>query len=279
MVLTGETPGGGRQGPRSQGLAGHLCKIRLENFMCHEHFEMDFGWARGAASRPASEALPAGSLLQRRSSAAPKGVEDGSPGGRACWRRPGRAAPLRAAPSAAPARAPPPCAAPPRRPHVTFVSGTNGSGKSAVLQALQICLGATARSTGRSANLSNFIRTGANEARVQVTLWNTGGRRWGLAAGAWGLGRLRLRLRCAALGQLGPACRGSLSTPRSCRRAARPPCAGEDAYQPHLLGNKITIERRLGTTNTWKLLDSRNKNVRGRAPLQRPAARALRRAC
>jgi chromosome segregation ATPase len=58
---------------------------------------------------------------------------------------------------------------------VTFVSGNNGSGKSAVLQALQICLGATARSTGRSTSLSNFIRTGATEARVQVTLWNTGG--------------------------------------------------------------------------------------------------------
>ena len=34
--------------------------------------------------------------------------------------------------------------------HVTFVSGTNGSGKSAVLQALQCCLGVKASNTGRA---------------------------------------------------------------------------------------------------------------------------------
>lgn len=28
---------------RRTGLAGHLLKIRLEDFMCHELFEMDFG--------------------------------------------------------------------------------------------------------------------------------------------------------------------------------------------------------------------------------------------
>ncbi len=57
---------------------------------------------------------------------------------------------------------------------MTFISGTNGSGKSAVLQGMQVCLGASARSTGRSASQANFIRTGAYEARVQITLWNTG---------------------------------------------------------------------------------------------------------
>ncbi len=72
-----------------------------------------------------------------------------------------------------PSPSPPPCPPIPCRPHVTLISGTNGSGKSAVLQALQVCLGASARSTGRSASLGNFIRTGAHEARVQVTLWNT----------------------------------------------------------------------------------------------------------
>ena len=35
-------------------------------------------------------------------------------------------------------------------PHVTFISGTNGSGKSAVLQALQFCLGLQAKKTGRA---------------------------------------------------------------------------------------------------------------------------------
>ncbi|GFR43935.1 hypothetical protein Agub_g5073 [Astrephomene gubernaculifera] len=58
--------------------------------------------------------------------------------------------------------------------HVTLVSGQNGSGKSAVMQALQVCLGVTARSTGRGSNLGGFIRTGATDAKVQVTLWNTG---------------------------------------------------------------------------------------------------------
>lgn len=54
------------------------------------------------------------------------------------------------------------------RPHVNVVSGTNGSGKSAVLQGLQCCLGASARETGRAPNMGQFIRTGADEAKVQV---------------------------------------------------------------------------------------------------------------
>lgn len=58
--------------------------------------------------------------------------------------------------------------------HVNVVSGTNGSGKSAVLQALQACLGASARETGRGTNLAGFIRSGAPDAKVAVTLWNTG---------------------------------------------------------------------------------------------------------
>ena len=59
-------------------------------------------------------------------------------------------------------------------PHVTLVSGTNGSGKSAVMQGLQASLGVSARNTGRATSLAQFIRTGRNEARVQVTLCNTG---------------------------------------------------------------------------------------------------------
>ncbi len=65
---------------------------------------------------------------------------------------------------------PPPTA----RPFVTLVSGTNGSGKSAVVQALQACLGASARNTGRATSVAQFIRTGAAAARVEVTLFNTG---------------------------------------------------------------------------------------------------------
>ncbi|KAL4424708.1 hypothetical protein ABPG77_000051 [Micractinium sp. CCAP 211/92] len=56
--------------------------------------------------------------------------------------------------------------------HVTFVSGTNGSGKSAVLQALQCALGVKASSTGRATSFKRLIRTGTNEAVIRVTVWN-----------------------------------------------------------------------------------------------------------
>uniref|UniRef100_A0A061S968 Structural maintenance of chromosomes protein 6-like n=1 Tax=Tetraselmis sp. GSL018 TaxID=582737 RepID=A0A061S968_9CHLO len=82
--------------------AGQLLKLRLQNFMCHENFEMDFS------------------------------------------------------------------------PHINFISGTNGSGKSAVLQGIQACLGTRARQTGRSTNLKDFVREGAHHALVAVTLSNTG---------------------------------------------------------------------------------------------------------
>ena len=57
-------------------------------------------------------------------------------------------------------------------PHVTFISGTNGSGKSASLQALQCSLGVNATKHGKNAGLSKLIRTGAEEAIVRVTIWN-----------------------------------------------------------------------------------------------------------
>ncbi|KAL4422537.1 hypothetical protein ABPG75_008734 [Micractinium tetrahymenae] len=56
--------------------------------------------------------------------------------------------------------------------HVTFVSGTNGSGKSAVLQALQCALGVKASTTGRANSFKRLIRTGTNEATIRVTVWN-----------------------------------------------------------------------------------------------------------
>jgi hypothetical protein len=36
--------GGRVRGSRKVGLPGQLKRIRLENFMCHECFEMEFGW-------------------------------------------------------------------------------------------------------------------------------------------------------------------------------------------------------------------------------------------
>ena len=59
-------------------------------------------------------------------------------------------------------------------PNVNFISGHNGSGKSAVLQALQCCLGVQARKTGRGTSLINFVRKGQRQALAQVVLWNKG---------------------------------------------------------------------------------------------------------
>jgi hypothetical protein len=64
--------------------------------------------------------------------------------------------------------------------NVNFISGQNGSGKSAILAAIMICLGGSARSTHRASNLKDLVRkeaAGGNQcvtAKVSVTLWNGG---------------------------------------------------------------------------------------------------------
>ena len=59
--------------------------------------------------------------------------------------------------------------------HVFFITGDNGSGKSAIVAALQLCLGARADNTGRGKNLAGFIREGTDgPAIVQVRLRNEG---------------------------------------------------------------------------------------------------------
>jgi chromosome segregation ATPase len=60
-------------------------------------------------------------------------------------------------------------------PQINFITGQNGSGKSAVIVALQTCLGMTANQTGRGKTLSSLIREGATgDAVVRVTLYNNG---------------------------------------------------------------------------------------------------------
>ncbi|CAO3616201.1 unnamed protein product [Cunninghamella blakesleeana] len=59
-------------------------------------------------------------------------------------------------------------------PKINFVIGHNGSGKSAILTALTIALGAKANSTNRGKNLSAFIREGANAALVTIHITNNG---------------------------------------------------------------------------------------------------------
>ena len=45
-------------------------------------------------------------------------------------------------------------------PLINFIVGHNGSGKSAVLTALMLCLGGKATSTNRAGNLKGFIKEG-----------------------------------------------------------------------------------------------------------------------
>lgn len=60
--------------------------------------------------------------------------------------------------------------------NVNFIYGQNGSGKSAILAAIQICLGAGARRTARARNLKDLVRkdSTAGYAKVRVTLLNQG---------------------------------------------------------------------------------------------------------
>ncbi|KAI9909730.1 hypothetical protein PsorP6_014901 [Peronosclerospora sorghi] len=58
-------------------------------------------------------------------------------------------------------------------PHINFITGENGSGKSAIIAALQICLGASARSTHRGKSIQHLIRHGHDgHALVRISLRN-----------------------------------------------------------------------------------------------------------
>jgi hypothetical protein len=98
--------------------------------------------------------------------------------------------------------------------NINFIHGQNGSGKSAILAALQICLGANAKRTHRARNLKGLVRTDHNRppshAKIRVTLLNQ----------------------------------------------------GDDAFQPNVFGQKITVERTISVNsgfNGYKLLDEHGK--------------------
>ena len=57
---------------------------------------------------------------------------------------------------------------------LNFIIGHNGSGKSAILTALTLCLGATARHTNRGKKASEFIKTGEDNASISVKIKNAG---------------------------------------------------------------------------------------------------------
>ncbi|CAF1103411.1 unnamed protein product [Rotaria sp. Silwood1] len=55
-----------------------------------------------------------------------------------------------------------------------IITGANGSGKSTIANAICLCLGAQARTTGRSSNVQSFIRKGEGFAELSITLANEG---------------------------------------------------------------------------------------------------------
>ncbi|KZC07283.1 PREDICTED: structural maintenance of chromosomes protein 6 [Dufourea novaeangliae] len=59
-------------------------------------------------------------------------------------------------------------------PNVNFIVGRNGSGKSAILTALTVGLGARANVTSRGASVKGFIKKGKNTATIEITLFNKG---------------------------------------------------------------------------------------------------------
>lgn len=59
-------------------------------------------------------------------------------------------------------------------PLLNFIVGENGSGKSAVLTAITLCLGGKASSTNRGGSLKAFIKEGQHEARLIVKIKNEG---------------------------------------------------------------------------------------------------------
>ncbi|KAK6188575.1 hypothetical protein SNE40_004723 [Patella caerulea] len=59
-------------------------------------------------------------------------------------------------------------------PHVNFVVGRNGSGKSAVVTAVVVGLGGKASVTSRGSSVKSFIKTGKRKAEIEVKLRNRG---------------------------------------------------------------------------------------------------------
>jgi chromosome segregation ATPase len=59
--------------------------------------------------------------------------------------------------------------------NVNFISGKNGSGKSSIVSALQVCLGSTAKTAGRGSRMEEYIRENcAGPAIIRITMINEG---------------------------------------------------------------------------------------------------------
>ncbi|TVU10824.1 hypothetical protein EJB05_44376 [Eragrostis curvula] len=104
--------------------------------------------------------------------------------------------------------------------HVNFITGQNGSGKSAILTALCVAFGCRAKSTQRAASLKDFIKTGC---RLELKIVTSGGFRL-----------FDSRSYAAIIVDINNQ--------------------GEDAFKPELYGNTIILERRIHETNSSTVL-------------------------
>jgi len=59
-------------------------------------------------------------------------------------------------------------------PYINFILGRNGSGKSAIMDAIVLCLGGRAAATGRQASAKTFIKTNCDKAELSITIANIG---------------------------------------------------------------------------------------------------------
>ena len=59
-------------------------------------------------------------------------------------------------------------------PLINFICGKNGSGKSAILTAVTLCLGGKASATNRGARLQDFIKEGQDHASITCSIKNRG---------------------------------------------------------------------------------------------------------
>lgn len=89
-------------------------------------------------------------------------------------------------------------------PKTNLVIGENGSGKSAILTAMIVGLGAKANVTNRSSSIKDLVRMGQPRASIEITISND----------------------------------------------------GEDAFQPEIYGNQITVVRQISSAgaSTYKLI-------------------------
>ena len=99
-------------------------------------------------------------------------------------------------------------------PLINFIIGHNGSGKSAVLTAIMLCLGGKATATNRAGNLKGFIKEDQE---------------WVLAH---------------------PSTLRGANGVRTCILSVKLKNAGETAYQQEVYGNSIIVERQFSKTGT-----------------------------